>query len=61
MTHDEATRRAIESCLDLFNGSGAHAFILPVPNTRPTLFIVCGEKEQIENLLASTSTTDQKR
>jgi hypothetical protein len=47
MTPDE--QKVIDAALNLFQGSAA--FLLPIPNTTPPLYIVCGEREQILELL----------
>lgn len=55
VTRESLERDLTVNALDLFHGTGAHAFVLPVPNTNPPLFIACGEKEQINNLLGTLS------
>lgn len=42
----------VKAALNLFGDSASAAFLIPVPNTTPPLFIAGGEREQIAKLVA---------
>ncbi|HEF4835492.1 TPA: hypothetical protein SAO52_000169 [Burkholderia vietnamiensis] len=55
LTADE--RDVIDSALLLAETSGSHAFVLPVPNTTPALYVALGEAEQLEKIVKTILST----
>ena len=43
----------VKAALDLFGETSSAAFKVPVPNTAPPLFVLCGEEQQLASLLSS--------
>ena len=49
--HDAEQAAVVKAALDLFVATATAAFKIPVPNTTPQVFVMCGEPEQLLALL----------
>jgi hypothetical protein len=51
-TPNELERKALtDAALNLFGASSTQSFLLPIPGTSPTLYVVAGEPSEIRALL----------
>lgn len=44
-------RQVVDAALALFGATRSAAFVLPILNTTPPLYLACGEADQIRDML----------